>query len=1181
MDLQASAGDLVLKRAQKLRVPRFSCSRMRPNKSQYLAPRVERAGSVPSASGFQWDAESLSGGDVSFSSGDAQTLPCVQSDQAFLNAPVHGAAGNISKSGSLSNKVLSGKHSTGSPQEAQTEKGLAQDQADSESSFQSAPQRGDSMWSCARCSEVLKEWANAAWSRETVFILKEEQRAKKGNPTGCKTIKPLPQKRSHAIVASKAKGSRDSLLLCPLRFTDKSMEAEFAFNQERSARFRNVLGGLIASFLVVVDLSVSAAAWQSGIFMHDTVIFTSYMIFLACCTIFCAAYAISHRIPYVRDNLEYTSYFIATSAVVTQSCLAIWWKTVLYGEENYAEFLPLLSKVFGLDMADLQDRKTSVVYHIFVLYDELLLGIFLQSTLLCVFLLFDVLTPTRFFIATKLQILNTLVGIIPFVYGAIQLPETLLPNMASIVCIFTISAAGILGSYPVEVCSRGLFYEWLSMKRTFVSLLEARRRAQKAAGSSSVLDDIRSNCTKIGEILNKLKKGTLDLDVSTSISQALTLTQECLFIFATCKDLYLASVNEELKDESFIKAFSFVGPESPNLLNAKSAVTSTIGRPGGLMPAGEKPDPDDLSRAMGNADEMKAEYAGLLIPVIGVDLDFNPLEFERAHGEGILLNAGTALLSRVASDWGCDNGMLRNFLVHIDALYQRQPYHNSKHGTLVAHTMSLLCRTLGIFREMNSLGIGSCLVASLCHDVGHPGRNNNFFVSEMSPLSIVFNDASVLENFHCSLTFRVLSKPSCNLFAFLADSEAREVRSKIIDLILATDMRTHFDFLSRFRTIRGSDQYNHAKNEDDRWLAAELCIRASDIGHGALSWEHHFEWTGLATTEFYLQGDEETRLGRTISPLCDRASHSQMAKSQVGFLTHVVRPLFVELNIVGKEQKTITDALKNLDDNCDRWEALGETVESVVFPRSVRDIEKQMMVRQISSFGCFFAHDGQLIECDEENFNEVGLMDAHGVAPPPEDHHPTPMQKANSGGPAAISTCERQASAKFGGEPVGKDSVVSFDQLTIRTNVASTSATPEQPIPVASDDLEQARQSPGSNMATEETINGSSAKAVGEANRLPQSANEVRTNRSDKADKPSPQTDLKLTEEARRATPSADNVQQSAVRSFIGGAVEEESAAAGPDNPAKSTPPSARSNPSSQSDCSVHVPENEESFFGV
>ena len=88
-----------------------------------------------------------------------------------------------------------------------------------------------------------------------------------------------------------------------------------------------------------------------------------------------------------------------------------------------------------------------------------------------------------------------------------------------------------------------------------------------------------------------------------------------------------------------------------------------------------------------------------------------------------------------------------------------------------------------------------------------------------------------------------------------------------------------------------------------RRLTAELCIRASDIGHGALSWKQHFEWTGRATIEFYLQGDEESRLDRTVSPLCDREAHSQLAKSQLGFLRHVVRPLFVELDAIDKQKK--------------------------------------------------------------------------------------------------------------------------------------------------------------------------------------------------------------------------------------------------------------------------------------
>lgn len=74
----------------------------------------------------------------------------------------------------------------------------------------------------------------------------------------------------------------------------------------------------------------------------------------------------------------------------------------------------------------------------------------------------------------------------------------------------------------------------------------ACRRAGKHGALSSRL---WKSSMQIGAILADLKKGGGNFDVAAGISQALTLTQECLFIFATCKNLYLTSVNEDLKDE--------------------------------------------------------------------------------------------------------------------------------------------------------------------------------------------------------------------------------------------------------------------------------------------------------------------------------------------------------------------------------------------------------------------------------------------------------------------------------------------------------------------------------------------------------------------------------------------------------------------------------------------------------
>ncbi|XP_026189760.1 uncharacterized protein LOC34623673, partial [Cyclospora cayetanensis] len=577
----------------------------------------------------------------------------------------------------------------------------------------------------AGCETVL---ARDVWARETAFILKEEADSRKRDLSSRVEADVSTPKASHVILAAQHKGSRDSLTLCPLRFTDRSMEAEFAYNQERSARFRNVMAGATAATLVAIDVVLAAVLWNTGMFMHDPVIFASFMVFFLLCTFLSIMYAMSYRIPYLRNYLEFASYFIVTSAVIAQTILGIWWKTALYSKENYLRFAPSVSKSFGLeyDPAIPGDRMNSVAYHFVVLLNELFLGILFQSTLLLTYILFDVLTPTRFFIASILQIVNTLLGIVPFIFGAIQIPETSLPNMASVVGILSIAASGFVGSYPMELRRRGLFYEWLSMKRAVANLLDIRKRAQKAAGSSSALDDIRSNCTRLSEILADLKQGAGKFDVAAAVSQGLTLIQECLFIFATCKNLYITSINEDLKDESYIKAFNLGRTQTRNLLNADSAISSTIGRQSRLGPGGEKlaPVPSDLQSRAGMfpppACDLEARHAALLLPIVGLDLGFDPLEFERAHANGrssVLLDAGTALLGRVASDWGCDELVLRNFLVQIDSLYQNQPYHNAKHGTLVAHSMSLLCRTLGIFREMNALGVGACLVAALCHDV--------------------------------------------------------------------------------------------------------------------------------------------------------------------------------------------------------------------------------------------------------------------------------------------------------------------------------------------------------------------------------------------------------------------------------------------------------------------------------
>ena len=79
----------------------------------------------------------------------------------------------------------------------------------------------------------------------------------------------------------------------------------------------------------------------------------------------------------------------------------------------------------AFDPEDPLPRKDSIACHVVVLFNELFLGILLQSIVFLTYVRFDLLTPTSFCIASRLQITNTLVGLITYIYGAFQLSETL------------------------------------------------------------------------------------------------------------------------------------------------------------------------------------------------------------------------------------------------------------------------------------------------------------------------------------------------------------------------------------------------------------------------------------------------------------------------------------------------------------------------------------------------------------------------------------------------------------------------------------------------------------------------------------------------------------------------------------------------------------------------------------
>lgn len=67
--------------------------------------------------------------------------------------------------------------------------------------------------------------------------------------------------------------------------------------------------------------------------------------------------------------------------------------------------------------------------------------------------------------------------------------------------------------------------------------------------------------------------------------------------------------------------------------------------------------------------------------------------------------------------------------------------------------------------------------------------------------AVLYNDRSVLENHHAASAWSLfLSQPEFNFLCSLDHVEFKRFRFLVIEAILATDLKKHFDFLAEFNS---------------------------------------------------------------------------------------------------------------------------------------------------------------------------------------------------------------------------------------------------------------------------------------------------------------------------------------------------------------------------------------------
>ncbi|XP_077572769.1 3',5'-cyclic-AMP phosphodiesterase 4C isoform X3 [Stigmatopora nigra] len=257
------------------------------------------------------------------------------------------------------------------------------------------------------------------------------------------------------------------------------------------------------------------------------------------------------------------------------------------------------------------------------------------------------------------------------------------------------------------------------------------------------------------------------------------------------------------------------------------------------------------------------------------------------------------------------------FMVTLEDHYRADvAYHNNIHAADVVQSTHVLLSTPALEAVFTDLEIMAVLFASAIHDVDHPGVTNQFLINTSSELALMYNDASVLENHHLAVGFKLLQGDNCDIFQNLSKKQRDSLRKMVIDMVLATDMSKHMNFLADMKTMVETKKVTSLgvlllDNYSDRIQVLQNMVHCADLSNPTKPLELYRQWTDRIMVEFFTQGDRERDKGMEISPMCDKHNAS-IEKSQVGFIDYIVHPLWETwADLVHPDAQDILDTLED------------------------------------------------------------------------------------------------------------------------------------------------------------------------------------------------------------------------------------------------------------------------------
>jgi len=237
-----------------------------------------------------------------------------------------------------------------------------------------------------------------------------------------------------------------------------------------------------------------------------------------------------------------------------------------------------------------------------------------------------------------------------------------------------------------------------------------------------------------------------------------------------------------------------------------------------------------------------------------------------------------------------DKLSLKKLIAKISKYYHLNPFHNFKHAVMVFQFLYLLINEVEssgvVIDDLNKFGL---LMASLVHDIDHPGNTNSFEINSNSVLARKYNNSSVLENHHCSTAFYLFQMPGIELFKHLEINEYNVIRECIIECIISTDMANHNEIIN---VLKSKEELLNWSIPSNMMLLCKFLIHTADLSNQTRPFEIAKEWSQCLIREFKNQVSTETKLKLESMEFMKINDEKNFCKSEYNFSQYVVLPLF-------------------------------------------------------------------------------------------------------------------------------------------------------------------------------------------------------------------------------------------------------------------------------------------------